>query len=97
MEESVRERFPIEPSALFSGNTRSGNRFVGAAPEGGMLVGLRLGQGTNWGGAINAIQPIYRLDEKQVHGRRYGMGGGRETQYHSDIQFLHRSRPQFLR
>jgi hypothetical protein len=35
--------------------------------DGGVLVGLRVAQGTEWGGAVRAIQPIYQTgDEYRV-------------------------------
>ena len=46
------------------------------APAGGWLVGLRLTKGTNWGGAIRAIQPIYQTGDQYHLGLRHGRKGG---------------------
>lgn len=46
------------------------------APEGGWLVGLRLTKGTNWGGAIRAVQPIYQVGDQYHLGLRHGRKGG---------------------
>ncbi len=46
------------------------------APEGGWLVGLRLTKGTNWGGAIRAVQPIYQIGDQYHLGLRHGRKGG---------------------
>lgn len=42
--------------------------FSDRAPEGGWLVGLRVIQSPNWGGAILGIQPIYQVEDKYVMG-----------------------------
>jgi hypothetical protein len=42
--------------------------FSDHAPEGGWLVGLRVIQSPNWGGAIVGIQPIYQVEDKYVPG-----------------------------
>ena len=42
--------------------------FSDHAPEGGWLVGLRVIQSPNWGGAILGIQPIYQVEDKYVPG-----------------------------
>ena len=42
--------------------------FSDHAPEGGWLVGLRVIQSPNWGGAILAVQPIYQVEDKYVSG-----------------------------
>jgi hypothetical protein len=42
--------------------------FADHAPEGGWLVGLRVIQSPNWGGAILGIQPIYQVEDKYVPG-----------------------------
>ncbi len=46
------------------------------APTGGWLVGLRLTKGTNWGGAIRAVQPIYQTGDQYQLGLRHGRKGG---------------------
>ena len=46
------------------------------APAGGWLVGLRLTKGTNWGGAIRAVQPIYQTGDQYQLGLRHGRKGG---------------------
>lgn len=57
-----------------------GEAFTDAAPAGGLLVGLRCFQGTNWGGALRAVQPVYQVGTEQRPGGRYGKPGGDETQ-----------------
>jgi hypothetical protein len=60
--------------------SESGTPFQDAAPEGGLLVGLRCAQGKNWGGALQAVQPIYQVGTGYVFGERHGKPGGREEQ-----------------
>jgi hypothetical protein len=59
---------------------QSGNQYLDKAPPGGLLVGLRCAKGTNWGGALQAVQPIYQVDEGYVMGARHGKAGGDELQ-----------------
>jgi len=53
-----------------------GNEFTDAAPEGGLLVGFRVFQGQNWGGAIRGIQPIYQVGDRYQLGKAHGQPGG---------------------
>jgi uncharacterized protein YtpQ (UPF0354 family) len=46
------------------------------APPGGWLVGLRVTQGSNWNGAIRAIEPIYQVGRNYQLGQRHGLPGG---------------------
>jgi hypothetical protein len=55
-----------------------GASFSDAAPVGGLLVGLRCFQGTNWGGALRAVQPVYQVGSRQAAGQRCGQPGGDE-------------------
>ncbi len=48
---------------------QSGERFEDLAPKGGLLVGLRVVRGTDFGGAVQAVEPIF-----QVVGRYRGAG-----------------------
>jgi hypothetical protein len=47
-----------------------------SAPEGGALVGLRVGQGHDFGGAVSAIQPIYQVGDQYHVGRWCGQASG---------------------
>jgi hypothetical protein len=67
----------VQPSPYLG--RMSGTEFVDAAPENGILVGLIVSQGTNWGGAISAVQPIYQLESRYELGRRHGSAGGTEV------------------
>lgn len=51
-------------------------RFEDNAPEGGVLVGLRVFKGERWGGVMQSLQPIYQVDDKYVLGDVLGPGGG---------------------
>jgi hypothetical protein len=55
---------------------RHGSRAGDEGPKGGWLVGLRVFQGTSWGGAPLAIQPIYQVEDRYVLGTRLGKDGG---------------------
>lgn len=68
----------VEPLAIV-GNGRAGEAFADEAPAGGALVGLVLAQGKSWGGAVEAVQPIYQVGDRYVRGQRYGNPGGTET------------------
>jgi hypothetical protein len=57
-----------------------GKPFSDHAPNGGVLVGLRLAKGMNWGGALQAIQPIYQSKDSYVLGQRHGKSGGEEIE-----------------
>lgn len=56
----------------------NGAPFSDTAPDGGLLMGFRLWKGKNWGGALQAIQPIYQVGDQVSHGKRYGQPGGEE-------------------
>ena len=60
--------------------SEEGNPFTDEVPNGGLLVGLRCSTGTNWGGALQAVQPIYQIGNKYVLGQRHGTAGGREQE-----------------
>jgi hypothetical protein len=49
-----------------------GTAFEDSAPPGGYLVGLRVIKGSNWGGVVHAIQPIYRVGNEAHEGRLLG-------------------------
>ena len=50
--------------------------YTDVAPQDGVLVGMRLTKGKNWGGAIRAIQPIYQVKNQNQNGTRHGLPGG---------------------
>jgi len=56
----------------------SGTTFSDLAPQRGLLVGARFFQGQSWGGALQAIAPIYQLGDRYVEGQRHGQPGGDE-------------------
>jgi hypothetical protein len=58
----------------------SGTEFIDHAPAGGVLVGMILSKGTNWGGALRAVQPIYQVEDRYELGQRHGQAGGNEVQ-----------------
>lgn len=62
-----------EPSGFagFSGMPDA-TTYQDQAPVGGLLVGLRLYKGRQWGGALRAIQPIYQVENRYVLGKRLG-------------------------
>ena len=74
---------PSEPLPKFAGRVivqeqrgpQFGNQFRDLGPEGSVLVGLRLGKGQSWGGAIQNIQPIYQLQDKYLLGKTHGKPG----------------------
>lgn len=55
---------------------RDTKTFEERAPEGGVLVGLRLVKGTNWGGTLCGIQAIYQIGDRYQLGGAFGPGGG---------------------
>jgi hypothetical protein len=59
-------------------NNPSGSPFTDEAPEGGLLVGLRCAKGKNWGGALQAVQPVYQVPTGYALGQRHGTPGGDE-------------------
>ena len=46
----------VEPPST---DARGNKQFSNRSPQGEPLVGLRIIQGDNWGGAIQALQPVY--------------------------------------
>ena len=70
---------PAEPPALRAG-LEQGQAFSDRAPDGGVLVGLRCAKGSNWGGALQAVQPIYQVGTGYALGLRHGRAGGDECQ-----------------
>ncbi|MBW3596985.1 MAG: hypothetical protein KY475_06885 [Planctomycetes bacterium] len=54
----------------------AGQQFSDMAPPGALLVGMRLFQGENWGGALQAVQPIYQTQDRYVEGDVFGSPGG---------------------
>jgi hypothetical protein len=60
--------------------SEAGAPFKDAAPSGGLLVGLRFAKGKNWGGALQAVQPIYQAGAEYALGNRHGKEGGDEHQ-----------------
>lgn len=66
----------VRPSDYLGAN--SGAEFVDRAPAGGILVGAVLVKGENWGGALQAIQPIYEVNGQYVRGQMCGHSGGTE-------------------
>jgi predicted Zn finger-like uncharacterized protein len=72
---------PILPSfsadqLAIAGNERTKPDFSDMAPAGSWLVGLRVVQSTNWGGAVCGIQPIYQLKDRYGAGEYCGVPGG---------------------
>jgi hypothetical protein len=65
-------------SSPFLGS-KPGTDFSDQAPEGGVLVGLILSQGKNWGGALQAVQPVYQVEDRYELGQRHGSPGGNEV------------------
>lgn len=70
---------PAEPPALRAGQEQ-GQAFSDRAPDGGVLVGVRCAKGANWGGAVQAVQPIYQVGTGYALGLRHGRAGGDEYQ-----------------
>ncbi len=65
------------PPTFFGGDR---DRFHDVAPTGGVLVGVRISTITKMGGPkVSSVQPIYRVGEKQVDGKRYGTLLGKEA------------------
>ncbi|MEM1070139.1 MAG: hypothetical protein AAGI63_14650, partial [Planctomycetota bacterium] len=60
-----------------------GDTFRDQAPSGGVLVGLRLVKGREWGGAIRSVQPIYQVGSGYVLGGLLG-----PTEGIDQIQYL---------
>jgi hypothetical protein len=68
----------VDLPETFRGGNR--DRFHDIAPEGGVLVGARVSYIVRFGGnKISSIQPIYRVNDKQVDGERWGELLGEET------------------
>jgi hypothetical protein len=65
------------PSSFFGGNR---DRFHDIAPAGGVLVGARVSYIIRFGGPkISSVQPVYRVGEELVDGKRHGGLLGKET------------------
>jgi hypothetical protein len=78
---SEEEISPFEnPRSVVIAGSERGERYADVAPAGGYLIGLRCAKGTNWGGAIQALQPIYQVDNRDVLGQRHGKPGGEESE-----------------
>ena len=68
----------VDLPATFRGGDR--DRFHDIAPSGGVLIGARVSYIMRFGGPkISSIQPIYRVEKKQVNGKRWGGLLGKET------------------
>ncbi len=88
---------PLTPLGVFESSTEEtgfaghprGEVIQDRPPPGGVLVGLRLTKGTNWGGAIRSIQPIYQVGERYQLGGRCGPPRGVDQ-----IEYL--ARPGFV-
>ncbi|MBC7855826.1 MAG: hypothetical protein IAF94_20555, partial [Pirellulaceae bacterium] len=61
---------------LIAGKLREEAGFRDMAPAGCWLVGLRVVQSTNWGGAVCGVQPIYQSEGQYVPGEYCGARGG---------------------
>ncbi len=58
------------PETFFGGNR---DRFVDVAPAGGVLVGVRVSYIMRLGGPkVSSVQPVYRIGERLVDGKRHG-------------------------
>ncbi len=65
------------PASFFGGNR---DLFHDIAPSGGVLVGARVSYIMRFGGPkISSVQPVYRVGEKLVDGKRHGVLFGKET------------------
>jgi hypothetical protein len=68
----------VDLPATFRGGDR--DRFHDIAPSGGVLIGARVSYIMRFGGPkISSIQPIYRVEKRQVNGKRWGGLLGKET------------------
>jgi hypothetical protein len=67
---------PERTKLLGPAGSNRGFAFGSVSPEGGILVGLRFAQGSSFGGAIHAIQPIYQVGDRYEIGKRHGKSGG---------------------
>ena len=68
----------VDLPATLRGGDR--DRFHDIAPSGGVLIGARVSYIMRFGGPkISSIQPIYRVKNKQVNGKRWGGLLGKET------------------
>ena len=67
---------PERAKLLGPAGSNRGFAFGSVSPEGGILVGLRFAQGSSFGGAIHAIQPIYQVGDRYEFGKRHGKSGG---------------------
>ncbi|MGI8978306.1 MAG: hypothetical protein ACR2FY_03680 [Pirellulaceae bacterium] len=68
---------PYEVSQiLIAGKLREEPGFRDMAPAGSWLVGLRVVQSKNWGGAVCGVQPIYQSEGQYIPGEYCGAPGG---------------------
>ncbi|MFN0021622.1 MAG: hypothetical protein ACKVP0_25525, partial [Pirellulaceae bacterium] len=65
------------PAATTAPDVWGERRFSDRSPRGEPLVGLRIIQGDNWGGAVQALQPIYLAEDRYFLGGRCGNAGGK--------------------
>lgn len=63
----------VEPAST---DSRGNKQFSDRSPNGEPLVGLRIIQGDNWGGAIQALQPVYLGPDRYFLGSWCGAPGG---------------------
>ncbi len=61
-----------------STDSRGNKQFSERSPNGEPLVGLRIIQGDNWGGAIQALQPVYSGPDRYFLGSWHGAPGGKQ-------------------
>jgi hypothetical protein len=65
------------PPTFFGGDR---DRFYDVGPEGGVLVGVRVSYVMRFGGPkVSSVQPVFRVGEKLVNGKRHGGLLGKET------------------
>jgi hypothetical protein len=69
---------PREPVPVSVIDPRDVENFHDVAQDGGVLVGLRVSQGKDFGGAVQALQPIYQVADQYQLGLWCGMPSGME-------------------
>ncbi|MFO0915047.1 MAG: hypothetical protein U0795_18955 [Pirellulales bacterium] len=57
---------------LFPLRDSPGNPISERAPEGGLLVGLCISRGQDWGGSVDGIRPVYQVGDRYEWGEWYG-------------------------
>ena len=60
--------------------SQSGNAFDDSAPDNGVLVGLRVAKGRAFGGVLQAIQPVYQVENRYVASNWYGDPDGEQLE-----------------